>query len=84
MRGMRTGKGCGGGFCAALGWSSTEQVRCSPHTAWAQVSQARPPPPPLSPALQAAGRRLSYYALSHVLGLDLQFHLNRRTGWGAL
>jgi ABC-type transport system involved in Fe-S cluster assembly fused permease/ATPase subunit len=29
---------------------------------------------------QAAGRRLSYYALVHVLGLDLQFHLNRRTG----
>ncbi|GAB4819537.1 hypothetical protein N2152v2_006583 [Parachlorella kessleri] len=36
--------------------------------------------PAFTPVSQAAGRRLSFYALAHVLGLDLQFHLNRRTG----
>ena len=30
--------------------------------------------------LQDAGRRVSFYTLSHVLGLDLQFHLDRKTG----
>ncbi len=30
--------------------------------------------------LQDAGRRVAFYTLSHVLGLDLQFHLNRKTG----
>ena len=29
---------------------------------------------------QDAGRRVSFYTLSHVLGLDLQFHLDRKTG----
>ena len=29
---------------------------------------------------QDAGRRVAFYTLSHVLGLDLQFHLNRKTG----
>ena len=29
---------------------------------------------------QDAGRRVSFYTLSHVLGLDLQFHLDRKSG----
>jgi ABC-type transport system involved in Fe-S cluster assembly fused permease/ATPase subunit len=33
-----------------------------------------------TPVSQAAGRRISYFALSHVLGLDLYFHLNKNTG----
>eukprot|EP00887_Chlorella_sp_A99_P002243 scaffold10.g2243.t1 len=36
--------------------------------------------PCFTPVAQAAGRRLSFYAFLHVLGLDLQFHLGRRTG----
>lgn len=36
--------------------------------------------PLFTPVSQAAGRRVSFYALAHVLGLDLQFHLNRNTG----
>jgi ABC-type transport system involved in Fe-S cluster assembly fused permease/ATPase subunit len=30
--------------------------------------------------LQAAGRRVAFYTFAHVLGLDLQFHLDRKTG----
>lgn len=30
--------------------------------------------------MQAAGRRVAHYALLHVLGLDLAFHLDRKTG----
>lgn len=37
------------------------------------------PVPPLC-CPQDAGRRVAFYTLSHVLGLDLQFHLNRKTG----
>jgi ABC-type transport system involved in Fe-S cluster assembly fused permease/ATPase subunit len=33
-----------------------------------------------TPISQLAGRRISFYALSHVLGLDLYFHLNKNTG----
>jgi len=36
--------------------------------------------PIFTPVSQAAGRRVSFYALSHVLGLDLHFHLGRNTG----
>jgi ABC-type transport system involved in Fe-S cluster assembly fused permease/ATPase subunit len=36
--------------------------------------------PLFTPVSQAAGRKVSFYALAHVLGLDLQFHLNRNTG----
>ena len=31
-------------------------------------------------SLQAAGRRVAYHTFSHVLDLDLAFHLERRTG----
>jgi hypothetical protein len=34
----------------------------------------------VTPALQAAARRVAFYTFSHVLGLDIQFHLDRRTG----
>lgn len=30
--------------------------------------------------LQASGRRVSYHTFAHVLALDMQFHLQRRTG----
>ena len=30
--------------------------------------------------MQAAGRRVAYHTFSHVLELDLAFHLERRTG----
>ena len=30
--------------------------------------------------LQAAGRRVAYHTFSHVLDLDVGFHLERRTG----
>lgn len=30
--------------------------------------------------MQAAGRRVAYHTFSHVLDLDLAFHLERRTG----
>ncbi len=33
-----------------------------------------------TPVAQLAGRRISFYSLSHVLGLDLFFHLGRNTG----
>ncbi|KAL4520893.1 hypothetical protein Ndes2526B_g00075 [Nannochloris sp. 'desiccata'] len=36
--------------------------------------------PLFTPVSQAAGRRVSFYALAHVLGLDLHFHLDRNTG----
>lgn len=36
--------------------------------------------PVFAPVSQDAGRRVAFYTLSHVLGLDLQFHLNRKTG----
>jgi hypothetical protein len=29
---------------------------------------------------QAAGRRVAYHTFSHVLDLDINFHLERRTG----
>ena len=31
-------------------------------------------------AAQAAGRRVAYHTFSHVLDLDISFHLERRTG----
>ena len=31
-------------------------------------------------SLQAAGRRVAYHTFAHVLGLDITFHLERRTG----
>ena len=34
----------------------------------------------MTPPLQAAGRRVAYHTFSHVLDLDLAFHLERRTG----
>ena len=30
--------------------------------------------------MQASGRRVSYHTFAHVLALDMQFHLQRRTG----
>jgi len=36
--------------------------------------------PLFTPVSQAAGRRTSFYALAHVLSLDLHFHLGRSTG----
>ena len=36
--------------------------------------------PLFTPVSQAAGRRVSFYALAHVLNLDLHFHLDRNTG----
>ena len=30
--------------------------------------------------VQAAGRRVAYHTFSHVLDLDINFHLERRTG----
>lgn len=36
--------------------------------------------PLFTPVSQAAGRRISFYALAHVLSLDLHFHLGRNTG----
>ena len=36
--------------------------------------------PIFTPVSQAAGRRISFSALYHVLGLDLHFHLGRNTG----
>lgn len=36
--------------------------------------------PVFAPVSQAAGRRVAHYALLHVLGLDLAFHLDRKTG----
>ena len=30
--------------------------------------------------VQAAGRRVAYHTFSHVLDLDIGFHLERRTG----
>lgn len=36
--------------------------------------------PLFTPVSQAAGRRVSFYVLAHVLGLDMQFHLDRQTG----
>ena len=30
--------------------------------------------------MQAAGRRVAYHTFSHVLDLDVGFHLERRTG----
>jgi ABC-type transport system involved in Fe-S cluster assembly fused permease/ATPase subunit len=33
-----------------------------------------------TPVAQLAGRRISFYALSHVLGLDLFFHLGKNSG----
>ena len=33
-----------------------------------------------TPVAQLAGRRISFYALSHVLGLDLFFHLSKNSG----
>ena len=36
--------------------------------------------PLFTPVSQAAGRRVSFYALAHVLTLDLHFHLDRNTG----
>lgn len=38
---------------------------------------------PRPPIPQDAGRRVSFYTFAHVLGLDLAFHLNRKTGWWA-
>lgn len=35
---------------------------------------------PSSIALQAAGRRVAYHTFQHVLDLDINFHLERRTG----
>jgi hypothetical protein len=29
---------------------------------------------------QAAGRRVSFYSFAHVLAMDMQFHLDRKTG----
>ncbi|EFN53974.1 hypothetical protein CHLNCDRAFT_7051, partial [Chlorella variabilis] len=36
--------------------------------------------PCFAPVAQDAGRRVSFYTFSHVLALDLGFHLNRKTG----
>ena len=36
--------------------------------------------PLFTPVSQAAGRRVAFYALAHVLHLDLHFHLGRNTG----
>lgn len=36
--------------------------------------------PCFTPVAQAAGRRVSHYTFLHVLGLDLTYHLSRRTG----
>ncbi|KAK9862805.1 hypothetical protein WJX84_006068 [Apatococcus fuscideae] len=36
--------------------------------------------PIFTPVSQAAGRRVAYHTFSHVLDLDLAFHLERRTG----
>ncbi|KAL4423145.1 hypothetical protein ABPG77_007798 [Micractinium sp. CCAP 211/92] len=36
--------------------------------------------PVFAPVSQDAGRRVAFYTFAHVLGLDLQFHLNRKTG----
>eukprot|EP00873_Tetraselmis_striata_P021767 jgi/Tetstr1/442031/TSEL_030212.t1 len=33
-----------------------------------------------SPVSQAAGRRVAFHTFNHVLNMDMQFHLNRRTG----
>ena len=30
--------------------------------------------------MQASGRRVAYHTFSHVLDLDISFHLERRTG----
>ena len=37
-------------------------------------------PPSFMSAVQAAGRRVAYHTFSHVLDLDISFHLERRTG----
>lgn len=34
----------------------------------------------LSLLVQASGRRVAYHTFSHVLDLDISFHLERRTG----
>lgn len=36
--------------------------------------------PVFTPVSQAAGRRVAYHTFAHVLGLDITFHLERRTG----
>ncbi|KAL4440595.1 hypothetical protein ABPG75_003596 [Micractinium tetrahymenae] len=36
--------------------------------------------PIFAPVSQDAGRRVAFYTFAHVLGLGLQFHLNRKTG----
>ncbi|BDA47349.1 Iron-sulfur clusters transporter atm1, mitochondrial [Coccomyxa sp. Obi] len=36
--------------------------------------------PCFTPIAQAAGRRVAYHTFSHVLDLDINFHLERRTG----
>lgn len=50
-----------------------------------QRSPGHTPPAPVPAVVDAwqdAGRRVSFYTLGHVLGLDLGFHLDRRTGAG--
>ena len=49
-------------------------MRWSNHECWA-FPQFEP-----GHAVQAAGRRVAYHTFSHVLDLDIGFHLERRTG----
>lgn len=70
------------GEAVAFSWISTVSMAlmlsgvCRGVNALAKEAQH----PIFTPVSQAAGRRVSFYALSHVLGLDLHFHLGRNTG----
>lgn len=61
---------CRAWVCAWQGWAGSQ----APHD---QSPRTTSPPRRPGPA-QKATRAIAYNALYHVLGLDLQFHLNRK------
>lgn len=68
--------GAEGGMLTAVGMALILHGVCRAVNALAKEAQH----PLFTPVSQAAGRRISFTALSHVLGLDLHFHLGRNTG----
>jgi ABC-type transport system involved in Fe-S cluster assembly fused permease/ATPase subunit len=73
---MAAGAGPAGGAPAAAAAALAAAGACRALAALAKEAQS----PLFTPVAQAAGRRVSFYALLHVLCLDLPFHLDRNTG----
>ena len=81
--GRKTGAAVWGGRprrCACARRRTALHEPAAPGCPSPQGTAHQPRPACVAAPPQDAGRRVAFYTLSHVLGLDLQFHLNRKTG----